>query len=196
MSEAEVAKHNTQNDLYVIINGVVLDLTSYQKWHPAGKASIERCAGKDCTTGFDAAASHKGVQILGYKVADVGAACQPAAAPAAAMVVTHTTADIAKHSTPSDCWVIVNARVYDMTHYHSAHPGGSSEITRYCGGDGSSDFFIDDHTDSGIDETSLKPFFVANVEGQTPQNLSGATSTSPLLSAFFLGLALTVAVFL
>lgn len=33
----ELAKHNTESDCYVAVNGVVLDVTSYLSQHPGGK---------------------------------------------------------------------------------------------------------------------------------------------------------------
>lgn len=43
--------------------------------------------------------------------------------------------EITKHSSESDCWVIINNKVYDLTAYIPMHPGGKSEIIRRCGGD-------------------------------------------------------------
>jgi cytochrome b involved in lipid metabolism len=43
--------------------------------------------------------------------------------------------EIAKHNTSSDCWVIVNQSVYNVTVYLVAHPGGAGIIIPYCGAD-------------------------------------------------------------
>lgn len=50
-SLAEVATHNTANDLWLIIRGKVYDFTEYIALHPGGEA-ILRNAGKDSTVGF------------------------------------------------------------------------------------------------------------------------------------------------
>jgi cytochrome b involved in lipid metabolism len=47
---------------------------------------------------------------------------------------TYTLADVAKHSTGSDCWMAIEGRVYDVTAFISRHPGGN-EILRGCGKD-------------------------------------------------------------
>ncbi len=49
--------------------------------------------------------------------------------------VTLTAAEIAKHSTAQDCWMIVNNRVYDASGFDNLHPGGASNIIFYCGKD-------------------------------------------------------------
>lgn len=49
----EVAKHNTQDDLWVIINGKVYDITAYIDEHPGGEEVILDLAGQDATEAFD-----------------------------------------------------------------------------------------------------------------------------------------------
>ena len=44
----------------------------------------------------------------------------------------YSASDVAKHSTKSDCWTIVDGGVYNITSYISEHPGGS-EILQACG---------------------------------------------------------------
>lgn len=47
-----------------------------------------------------------------------------------------TPEKVALHNKLSDCWMIVNGKVYDVTSYVNAHPGGSAEIAKACGKDG------------------------------------------------------------
>jgi uncharacterized membrane protein len=51
-----------------------------------------------------------------------------------------TATEVGKHSTPDDCWTIIDGNVYDMTPFIARHPGGSSAIAGLCGRDGTSEF--------------------------------------------------------
>jgi cytochrome b involved in lipid metabolism len=53
---------------------------------------------------------------------------------------TFTLAEIAAHDTPDDCWIIVNNKIYNVTSYIPTHPGGSKNITDYCGKDATNAF--------------------------------------------------------
>jgi len=50
---AEVAKHNTEQDCWVAVNGEVLDVTSFLPDHPGGVLAIVTFAGKDATEEFN-----------------------------------------------------------------------------------------------------------------------------------------------
>lgn len=46
-----------------------------------------------------------------------------------------SVAEVAKHSSPSDCWFIVSNKVYNVTSFINSHPGGAMRITSNCGKD-------------------------------------------------------------
>ena len=41
----------------------------------------------------------------------------------------YSMAEVAKHDTDDDCWIVVKGKVYDATKYLDDHPGGISSIT-------------------------------------------------------------------
>ncbi len=49
----DVAKHNKEGDLWVVVNGKVLDCTHFMKRHPGGAKAILLYAGKDATEEFN-----------------------------------------------------------------------------------------------------------------------------------------------
>lgn len=51
---SEVAKHNQPGDLWIVINGRVLDLSNYAGQHPGGTAILQTWAGKDASALFNA----------------------------------------------------------------------------------------------------------------------------------------------
>lgn len=52
----------------------------------------------------------------------------------------YTLAEVAQHATTDDCWMIVNANVYDLTSFLEQHPGGVASMSPYCGKDGTQGF--------------------------------------------------------
>jgi len=48
----EVAKHNTRDDCYIVIESRVYDVTKYVDHHPGGWLPMVNMAGKDCTDAF------------------------------------------------------------------------------------------------------------------------------------------------
>lgn len=64
-----------------------------------------------------------------------------------------TMTEVVKHSSESDCWVIINSKVYDLTAYIPMHPGGQGEIINRCGGDATIPFNRErKHGNMGVQE--------------------------------------------
>merc|ERR1719235_2502814 len=53
LTMAEVAKHTTKTDCWVVVAGQVLNVTSFLSQHPGGELAILTFAGKDATEEFN-----------------------------------------------------------------------------------------------------------------------------------------------
>jgi len=58
--------------------------------------------------------------------------------------VSLTTSEVAKHNTDSNCWIIIQGSVYNLTQYLNLHPGGSNRIIPYCGQNATTAFVTKD----------------------------------------------------
>merc|ERR1719450_719221 len=52
----------------------------------------------------------------------------------------YTLEEVAKHTTKTDCWVVVNGEVLDVTSFLKDHPGGELAILTFGGKDASEEF--------------------------------------------------------
>jgi cytochrome b involved in lipid metabolism len=55
---------------------------------------------------------------------------------------TYTKHDIMSHNTTDSCWIVIDAKVYDVTSYlkRNLHPGGNDLLLKYAGDDATSNF--------------------------------------------------------
>ena len=60
--------------------------------------------------------------------------------------VSLSSLEISKHNSASDCWMMIERGVYDITSYLPNHPGGINTILPYCGKDGASAFAAIEHS--------------------------------------------------
>merc|ERR1719276_203412 len=51
-----------------------------------------------------------------------------------------TMAEVAKHTSKSDCWVVVDGQVLDVTKFLGEHPGGELAILTFAGKDATEEF--------------------------------------------------------
>jgi cytochrome b5 len=61
----EIATHNTADNLWLIVEGKVYDVTSFLEKHPGGQKPFLNYAGKDATERFKVIGAHMESLILG-----------------------------------------------------------------------------------------------------------------------------------
>jgi len=74
----------------------------------------------------------------------------------------YTVALVAAHNRASDCWSIVNSKVYNLTSYVQRHPGGAQNIIGICGKDGTS-AFAGQHGGDPKPENILSGFYLGEI---------------------------------
>ncbi|MBI4239826.1 hypothetical protein HY620_02480 [Candidatus Uhrbacteria bacterium] len=84
---------------------------------------------------------------------------QPTESTASTGELTFTMAQVAGHSSSSDCWAAINGSVYDLTSWISRHPGGPERIIQLCGTDGSQKF----NTKHSGSQTAQRALFLLKI---------------------------------
>ncbi|MCU0667053.1 MAG: cytochrome b5 domain-containing protein [Patescibacteria group bacterium] len=64
-----------------------------------------------------------------------------------AEAVKVTNEELSTKNTASECWTVINGKVYDLTEYIPRHPGGD-EVLLACGTDGTT-LFVSRKTETG-----------------------------------------------
>lgn len=154
LTESSIASHSSIEDCWLIISNKVYDVTNYLSQHPGGRAVVLPYCGKEATVAFttqDCEGTHSqsaleqlGALYLGnlnQRMETTGVVINTNSnsntnsitAPVDSSSITFSTALVAEHATTSDCWLIINSGVYDVSNYLTSHPGGQSIVLPYCG---------------------------------------------------------------
>ncbi|EER16075.1 succinate dehydrogenase, putative [Perkinsus marinus ATCC 50983] len=144
---AEVEKHREPNDCWVVINGMVVDVTQYQHDHPGGVIALTAFGGTDCSLEYNTCHAkalleeEAGQYILGpVTVQNKRRKTRRASALGGSGGGGLTMSEVAKHTSKGDCWVVVNGFVLNVTEFLSQHPGGEAAIMQYAGKDASEEW--------------------------------------------------------
>ena len=88
-------------------------------------------------------------------------------------MATYAMADVAKHATANDCWMVIGDGVYDLTKFAAFHPGGASFIVAAAGQDATEAFYALHRSE--ILEKTAKKYKIGT--------LAGAKSLAPTRGA-------------
>ena len=99
-------------------------------------------------------------------------------ASAPAGMINLSTSEIKKHNTKSDCWSIVNGKVYNLTSYVQKHPGGTAVISNICGKDGTSSF-TNQHNTQNKPNSVLSGFLLGAVGASITADVANKVVTPP-----------------
>lgn len=161
LTMAEVAKHNSRTSCWSVVEGKVYDLTAWVSEHPGGPGTITGMCGVDATAAFrgkhsSAAGPAKALAGLALGALSAGGPAVPTATaapgPPPAPTTRYSRAEVAKHASTSDCWSVVNGKVYDLTKWVSRHPGGREGIAEMCGINGAGEFLEQHARDADAQE--------------------------------------------
>lgn len=223
LDSAEVSKHNTKDDCWLVISGNVYNLTKFLAQHPGGSKPIIPYCGADGTKAFatkdlNPARGHSKLAeelMAQYLVGKLGEPMTPqpgalpnivgplptavpplakAKAPGVLLPTpvsvlpvssgTLTAADVARHSSTGDCWLIISGGVYDVTGFIMAHPGGVGPIATYCGKDATSAFSSKDQSParnhSSYAYGLLSQYLIGNIGSPLAQLPPTAVPTQPI----------------
>jgi alkylation response protein AidB-like acyl-CoA dehydrogenase len=79
---------------------------------------------------------------------------------------TFSRAEVAKHNSPDDIWCIIDHKVYDLTDFLDAHPGGNVVLQQIAGKDATRDFY-NLHRQEVL--TKYESLFIGIIEGEKPE---------------------------
>lgn len=98
----------------------------------------------------------------------------------AVYATSYTSSQVAQHNTTSDCWEVINGKVYNLTEFIPLHSGGQSIIVAQCGKDATAVFNSGPHSASTLNALSgylLGDLSVAPAVTPTPPATTTGTST-------------------
>ena len=131
IGKSELQLHNTPDDCWVAVHGLVYDLTRFAERHPAGPKAIHMLGGRDGTKPFAAVHNKRILEDLHDLV--VGRIQNGTSHPVKQRSISRS--ELATHNTTDDCWVAVHGTVYDLTAFAEKHSGGSYRIQKHAGKD-------------------------------------------------------------
>ena len=85
--------------------------------------------------------------------------------------ITLDSAEVAKHASSNDCWLIISGKVYNVTSFLPRHPGGPEKIIPLCGQDATTQFTTQggEGTHSAVATAELSRLLLGSLGEELPQ---------------------------
>jgi cytochrome b involved in lipid metabolism len=91
----------------------------------------------------------------------------------------YTWQEIRRHNTATDCWIVIEGKVYDVSKWLKYHPGGTLPLL-YSAGQDCSSVFKAFHPFSWIREKRLPPFYIGDVSEPDNEGVKESEISSEL----------------
>ncbi|XP_052895688.1 cytochrome b5 isoform X2 [Anopheles moucheti] len=98
----------------------------------------------------------------------------------------YSLAEVAQHNKPTDLWMVIHEKVYDVTKFLHEHPGGEEVLIEFAGKEATAEF--DDVGHSTDAKEQMKQFLVGELieadrkkkpsAGSAPPSNASSTSSS------------------
>jgi nitrate reductase (NAD(P)H) len=92
-------------------------------------------------------------------------------------LVQYTRENVRQHNSISDCWVVINNKVYDLTDFLNLHPGGQASIAAHAGEDATVPFY-DIHSDVA---SAIKGAYVIGTVAKEEGDATSSQARNPFL---------------
>jgi len=186
---AQVAKHSSASSCWTIVGKNVYDVTKYVAKHPGGAAVIKSMCGKDGSAMFrgeHAGQSAPTRALARYRIGTLATSSTASSTSSSSGSSSSgssgtviTSAMVAQHASPSDCWTTISGRVYNLTSFIASHPGGAARIITLCGINGTSAFSTQ-HAGNQAALAALAPLIIGTDGTVSASSASTTVKTPPL----------------
>lgn len=89
--------------------------------------------------------------------------------------------EVARHTSPSDCWMVVDGKVYDVTKFLDEHPGGEDIMLDSSGRDATREF--EDVGHSGEARAQLEELLIGSLREPTEEEAAAAAAEAAAMPA-------------
>ncbi len=184
---AQVAKHSSASSCWTIVGKNVYDVTKYVAKHPGGAAVIKSMCGKDGSAMFrgqHAGESAPTRTLARYRIGTLATSSTASSTSSSSgssgsgsSGTVITSATVAQHASPSDCWTTISGRVYNLTSFIASHPGGAARVITLCGINGTSAFSTQ-HAGNQAALAALAPLIIGT-DGTVSASSASTTVKTP-----------------